>query len=230
MTKSRLNRWLYAIVTLIILYIGLMVFARISPACEPALAWVDRTTGLVRSDCYALFELLKDAAPLLIGVFAALLANAFQKRAAFIGFLRDEWYNIVATKTALVCFCRQSEKSEADALRAWSEISICIDRIRILYRNVGETDALIGRFPYEPLHDMRRALEDAIGLRHRHGSVDLSSGEIDWKATEHRIWTAFQALREVFLEELDLSEPDYPITQEGRIRQKQEGRKSRREP
>ena len=31
--------------------------------------------------------------------------------------------------------------------------------MRSVYQNVGETDDLIGIYPYAPLHDMRRALQ-----------------------------------------------------------------------
>lgn len=192
------------------------------------MTWAQFTPGHEK-----LFELLKEGAPLIIGVAAAILANAFQKRSAFIGFLRDEWYYIVETKTALMVFCRRPDKTMDDALDAWARISIAIDRMRIVYRNVGESDRLIGRYPYEPLHDMRRALEAAAGIGESDASSDVTRlvgrdetaaiRKADWRTAEQRVWTAFQALREVFLEELDLTEPDRPIVVPGAARRKETG-------
>ena len=222
MTRRRLNRILWTTVAGVALYGALMavvVFFGEAWFGEAFAGGVDNKV----------FGLLRDAAPLAIGIAAAILANAFQKRGRFIDFLRDEWYNIVETKTRLIRYARTPNKTYPNALEAWASLSSAIDRMRILYRNVGETDALIGYYPYEPLHDMRRAFEGAIGCEDSLNGAPItpkSEAEletVDWKAVEMKIWTAFTALREVFLEELDLREPDYPVLRPGAGRKKSPG-------
>ena len=195
MTRRRLNLILYGAIAAVSLFGVVMGWAKF---------WGGRDD---------VFDFLRDATPLVVGVAAAVLANAFQKRSAFIGFLRDEWYNIVETKTALICFCRRPEKSMDDALAAWSRISVAIDRMRILYRNVGETKELVGSYPYAPLHDMRWAIERGLCVQDplKDSFRDPAELDTDWRQVEQRIWIAFAALREVFLEELKLQEPDFPI-------------------
>jgi len=75
--------------------------------------------------------------------------------------------------------------------------------MRSVYQNVGETGDLIGLYPYAPLHDMRRALQTPIRAR--------TPIRRQKRATCARaILQSFYALRETFLEELDLEEPDHP--------------------
>jgi hypothetical protein len=76
--------------------------------------------------------------------------------------------------------------------------------MRSVYKNVGETSRMVGLYPYEPLHDMRRALQT---LEPR---VNPDPSE------EER-------LRERFLEELDLEPPDKPLLLPGALRTKSTG-------
>ena len=63
------------------------------------------------------------------------------------------------TKATLYTFCEKPFPSRKTIWRRSRRISSTIDNMRIVYRNVGETDSLIGLYPYAPLHDMRRALQ-----------------------------------------------------------------------
>jgi hypothetical protein len=89
--------------------------------------------------------------------------------------------------------------------------------MRVVYSNVGETDDLIGLYPYAPLHDMRRALQ-SVDPRKR---TDIPLEER--KLVRDAILQAFYALRESFLVELDIREPDSPIIPSGARRRKQPG-------
>jgi hypothetical protein len=89
--------------------------------------------------------------------------------------------------------------------------------MRIVYRNAGETDGLVGLYPYAPLHDMRRALQT---LDPRVAS-DITKEK---KAlVRDAILQSFYALRETFLEELDLEEPQHPLLITGSRRLKTPG-------
>ncbi|KAI9880392.1 MAG: hypothetical protein M1823_006740, partial [Watsoniomyces obsoletus] len=105
------------------------------------------------------YEYLRDMSLLIATGGVAYLTNVFQKRSGFTESLEEEWRGIVRTKAALYTFCEKPCPSTEDYLSAFSAISGTIDNMRIVYRNVGETDSLIGLYPYAPLHDMRRALQ-----------------------------------------------------------------------
>jgi len=112
---------------------------------------------------------------------------------------------MVRTKSALYTYCTKPYVSTDDYLAAFCRISETIDNMRIVYRNAGETDSLIGLYPFAPLHDMRRALQ-TLDPRKR---PDIPPEER--KLALDAILQSFYALREVFLDELDLEEPDRPM-------------------
>ena len=195
MTRVRLNRTLRRVYTLLF---ALFCLALATKLFENVRLWPGTNLGDI-------YEVLRDMALVIITVFAAYLANVFQKRATFVRSLEREWRRIVRTKAALFAYC-EAGKSDLDAyIEAYCEISQTLDNMRIVYRNVGETTDLIGLYPYEPLHDMRRALE----------SIDPRSGQPvsngEFVAAREAVLQAFAVLRETFLEELDLQEPAHPL-------------------
>ncbi|MEZ5843398.1 MAG: hypothetical protein R3D27_06635 [Hyphomicrobiaceae bacterium] len=153
----------------------------------------------------SIYDWLKDMALVLVTVVAAYLANVFQKRSKFVGALEREWRGIVKTKNALYVYCEKSYPTADDYLAAFSRISATIDNMRIVYRNVGETGALVGLYPYAPLHDMRRALQTIDPRKSKSITPEQQ------RLVREAILQAFYALRENFLEELDLEQPTHAL-------------------
>jgi len=152
-----------------------------------------------------IYEYIKDMSLLIATGGVAMISNVYQKRSNFIESLEEEWRRIVATKSALYAFCEKPFPTTDDYIAAFCRISETLDSMRIVYRNVGETDALVGLYPFAPLHDMRRALmtldprgENEITPDHR-------------KFVRDAVLQCFYALRETFIEELDLTSPDTPL-------------------
>lgn len=198
MTRTSLNRKLRLVYVSILLVIGVSLvatFADFIPGLPPALL---AAAGKI-------YQLVSDMALLIATLAAAYLANVFQKRASFVTALEDEWRNIVRTKSALFAFCEKPDPSADDYIIAYCRVSEVIDTMRVVYKNAGETDDLIGLYPYAPLHDMRRALQ-SIDPRKR---TDIGAQER--KLAGDAIMQSFFALRENFLEELDLEEPRHPL-------------------
>ena len=79
--------------------------------------------------------------------------------------------------------------------------------MRSVYQNVGETGDLIGLYPYAPAarHAARpadpRSAQESASARRRDAR----------NLVRDAILQSFYALRETFLEELDLEEPDHPL-------------------
>lgn len=168
-----------------------------------------------------LYEYLRDMSLLIATGGVAYLTNVFQKRSSFTESLEEEWRGIVKTKATLYTFCEKPFPSTEDYLAAFSAISCTIDNMRIVYRNVGETDELIGLYPYAPLHDMRRALQ-TLDPRKRQ---DIAADERT--LVRDAILQSFYALRETFLEELDLEEPSHSLLAAASRRVKRDGATSR---
>jgi len=149
------------------------------------------------------FQVIKDIVPLAIAIGAAYLAYCFQRRQAFLVSLRDLWKEFIEAKAELVEYTHNSEPDQMAFGKAHRTLSKAIDAVRGVYRNVGETDEAVGLYPFEPLHDMRRALQQL-------GWVE-STPE---KRTEarRRVIQAWNALRWAFLQEFSTPEPRHPIT------------------
>jgi hypothetical protein len=187
--------------------------------------FADHVPGLKGTGVEALlkdfYEFVRDMSLLIATGGVALVTNVYQKRSNFIESLEEEWRRMVATKSALFAYCEKPFPTTDDYIAAFCRISEALDNMRIVYRNVGETKTLIGLYPYAPLHDMRRALqsldprlEQEITPEHR-------------KLARDAILQGFYALRETFLEELDLAEPDHPLLIAGARRIKVSGEERR---
>jgi hypothetical protein len=163
------------------------------------------------------YEFLRDMSLLIATGGVAYIANIYQKRQSFIDALKQEWRDIIAAKSALFTYTQLEGPTTEQYLATFCKLSETIDNMRSVYQNVGETDALIGLYPYAPLHDMRRALQTLDPRKNPNPDADARALARD------AILQSFYALRETFLEELDLEEPDHPLLISGGRRAKVSG-------
>ena len=199
MTRSSLNRTLRRAYWILGLVLLVSIVAKLA----------DHIPGLAGTPLERLlkdiYDYLKDMSLVLITVIAAYLANVFQKRSLFLNALKEEWRNMVKAKSTLFTYTQLDNPTQEQYLAAFCAISESLDNMRAVYRNVGETNSLIGLYPYAPLHDMRRALQ----------TLKPASGRIytrdERELVRDAIMQSFYALRETFLEEMDLEAPDNPL-------------------
>jgi hypothetical protein len=211
MTRSTLRRTLRRIYALLIVVLGISFFAKIADHV-PGLAG----TGAERilKDAY---EFLRDMSLLMATGGVAYVADIYQKRASFVDALKEEWRDIIATKSVLFSYTQLERPTLEQYLASFCKLSETIDNMRSVYQNVGETDELIGIYPYAPLHDMRRALQTLDPRKAPDAGADARNLARD------AILQSFYALRETFLGELDLEEPDHPLLISGGRRSKRSG-------
>jgi hypothetical protein len=211
MTRSSLNRRL----TLIYFICGIVLSVSLAARLAKFVPGLEGSAFLEMAPL--VYDYMRDMALVFVTMVAAYLANVFQKRTKFVASLEEEWRAMVKTKTELVRFCERTEATHDDYLHAYGHISATLDNMRIVYRNVGETDQLVGLYPYSPLHDMRRALQ-SLDPR-RTGAIDPKQRAVACRAIQQ----SFSALRENFLEELDLEEPTHGLLVSGARRTKRSG-------
>lgn len=211
MTRSKLDRTLRRTYVVLGVILAISVAAKLAPRI-PGLEGTQ--AARFATDIY---DYLKDMSLVLVTVVAAYLANVFQKRSKFVERLEEEWRGMVRTKSALYTYCEKSDATPDDYLAAFSRISETIDNMRVVYSNVGETDTLIGLYPFSPLHDMRRALQTLDPRKNPEPDAEARS------LVRDAILQSFYALRETFLEELDLEQPDHPLLISGGRRAKKSG-------
>jgi len=211
MTRSTLRRTLRRIYALLIVVLGISFLAKIADHV-PGLAG----TGVekILKDGY---EFLRDMSLLIATGGAAYIANVFQQRSGFVEALKEEWRDIIATKSALFAYTQLERPTPEQYLATFCKLSETIDNMRSVYQNVGETRDLIGLYPFAPLHDMRRALQTLDPRK-------TPAPDPETRAlVRDAILQSFYGLRETFLEELDLEEPDRPLLISGGRRAKRVG-------
>lgn len=165
----------------------------------------------------SVYDWLKDMALVFVTVVAAYLANVFQKRAQFIAALKEEWRDIIRAKSEAFTFTQLEQPTLERYLGAFCTLSETIDNMRTVYGNVGETESQIGLYPFSPLHDMRRALQTLDPRKSATPSPD------ERRLVRDAVLQSFYALRESFLDELDLEAPDKPVLIFGGRRVKKPG-------
>jgi hypothetical protein len=199
MTRSTLQRALRRIYALIVLVLGISFLAKVADH----MPMLDGS-GLEKflKDTY---EYLRDMSLLIATGGVAYITNLFQKRASFVEALKEEWRDIITTKSALFAYTQLERPTEEQYIATFCKLSETIDNMRSVYQNVGETHDLIGLYPFAPLHDMRRALQ-TLDPR-KNAELEAPARNL----VRDAILQSFYALRETFLEELDLEEPDHPL-------------------
>jgi hypothetical protein len=150
-----------------------------------------------------IYSSIKDFSSLIIATGAAYLAYCFQRRQAFLISLRELWKEMIEAKGELIEYTHNPQPDRAAFRNAHRALSKAIDSVRGVYRNVGETEHQIGLYPFEPLHDMRKAL-DELGFS--------DSRPEKREATRRRIVQAWNALRWAFLKEFSAPQAARSIT------------------
>ena len=153
MTRSTLQRALRRIYALLVLVLGISFLAKIADHV-PILDGSGFEKFLKDS-----YEYLRDMSLLIATGGVAYITNMFQKRSSFVEGLKEEWRDIIATKSALFAYTQLEKPTLEQYIATFCRLSEAIDNMRSVYRNAGETNGLIGLYPYAPLHDMRRALQ-----------------------------------------------------------------------
>jgi hypothetical protein len=211
MTRSTLKATMRRVYALLGLVLAISLFAKFVDHIAPL-----RGSGLeaLLKDAY---EFLRDMSLLIATGGVAYIGNVYQRRSSFIEALKEEWRDIILAKSALFSYTQLERPTSEQYLAAFCKLSETIDNMRSVYQNVGETDAVVGLYPYAPLHDMRRALQ-TLDPR-KNPAPDAAARAL----VRDAILQSFYALRETFLGELDLEEPDHPLLISGGRRAKVSG-------
>ena len=211
MTRSTLRRTLRRSYLVLFVVLAVSLLTKLAEHV-PGLAGTPYET--IAKDIY---EYLKDMALVLVTVVATFLAGIYQRRQSFLAALKEEWREIIRAKSALFAYTQLEQPTRDDYMRAFLAVSETLDNMRTVYANVGETNSLIGIYPFAPLHDMRRALQTLDPAKNPALTTD------DRKLARDAILQSFYALRDAFLEELDLEPPDRPLLAMGGRRRKTSG-------
>ena len=147
------------------------------------------------------YQTYRDLIPLIIALPAAFLAQAFQRRAAYVQGLRAVWSEMVGAIAAAMTYTdvpAPSKESYADVLR---RLSTAIEAVRGFYSNVPSGVSSSGWFPFEPVKQIRDQIRTL-------GFGDEATAERRADAQE-QIYAMWKRARERFLAELEVEVPTH---------------------
>lgn len=151
------------------------------------------------------FFFFKDMAAYILLGFAPIVGYIFTARQIFVQKLEQEWRRVVEVKSDIVGYTFNPD--EKDYYSVYSKLSSAIDHMRCVYRNVGEDRFHLGLYPFQTLHDFRKAL-DIINPR-SHKNNPITQKEL--KISRDIVIDSFQTFRDIFLIEIAPPEPKFAI-------------------
>ena len=188
MTRRQLLYWVSIVIGIYLLAIVIGVFIRIFPL---------RAKEIV-------YSTYKDLLPFVIAIPAAWLGYCFQRRSSYLQALRALYADLVRVANRAVEYTRwDDERSEKDFRETIEQLSIAIDSVRGVFKNVPRQDYPLGLYPYENLKEIRRI----IGW--------LGFGE-QWSKEKNRahecIAKLWVEMHSALLQEFDMAIPIVPIS------------------
>ena len=148
------------------------------------------------------FGTFKDMIPFLIAIPAAWLSYCIQRRAAYLQQLRSLWSKLIDAVQTAVQYTYKTQPSQEDFAVTLVKISIAIEEIRGLFKNLGETEHNSGLYPFEPLKDIYGQLLEL-------GHSDTFARD-NAKVVRKRIFALWKDVRREFLREFEREEPTFP--------------------
>jgi hypothetical protein len=146
MTRIRLRITILLIILIYLIAILFGIYLFYNDTHEPK----DKTNYII----------YKDLIPLIIAIPAAYLVFCFQRRSNFLITLRQVWTDIVISVNNARQYILTTNPTEKDYNEALSKLSISIDQVRVLYKNIEETRTHQGLYAYESLKTIYSLIQD----------------------------------------------------------------------
>jgi len=106
------------------------------------------------------FGTFKDLTPLFLGIAAAWLGYCVQRRHSYKQQLRTLWSKLVEAVQQALQYTHLSKPTEDQFSSVLTNLSIAIDEVRGVFKNLSETDGYGGLYPFEPIKDIFGLIEE----------------------------------------------------------------------
>ena len=141
----------------------------------------------------------KDLLPLVIAIPAAYLAFAFQRRSSYLQALRGLWTHMVGAVSAALAYTDTPWPSRDQQQQVLHALSVAIEEVRGVFKNVRAEGAPDGWYPFEPVKQIYAEIRD-LG----HGGAATAERRA---AARARISDMWKRSRTRLLSEFDRDEP-----------------------
>jgi hypothetical protein len=163
-----------------------------------------------------IFTFMKEMSVYVLLCITPYVAYIFSLRQKFIEKIETEWRRVVEIKSDIMDYTYNPKPEKYSEI--FKKLSCAIDNMRCIYKNVGQDRRHIGYYPFETLHDFRRALES---INPSHLKNTLTAEQLS--ELRRRVDESFKAFRDIFLIEIDPPEPELPIILRNMSRLKEDG-------
>lgn len=181
MTRKKLKNVLLAVIAVYTLVLTLGI----------AIYYLDNSCKKIH------YQIYKDLIPFTIAIPAAYLGFCFQQRSSFLQSLRLLWSNLILAVNDAIQYTHLEEPTVDQFSKTMTALSKCIDEVRGVYKNLGETPNEIGLYPFECLKDILKVIS----------KLGYNKIDTDKKAARAEINECWREMRQSFLAEFDRSEP-----------------------
>lgn len=106
------------------------------------------------------YETYKDLINLFVPIPAAVLAFSFQRRLSYVQAARTMWRTVLNAVHAARGYTLLTEPSEQEYRQVIEGLAVALDEVRSLFRNLPVKGKPKGWYPFEPLRDMLRIVEE----------------------------------------------------------------------
>ncbi len=182
MIKETFNRRIFVIIVVFVLLVVLGVI----------LSLIDSTNNRIY------YSTFKDLIPLVLGIAASYITYLVQQRLSFLKQLNIIWSETVSVIQHAAHFCEKNEKDEETYYQYLINISIVIDDIRGLYKNLEEDYDGVGLYPFEPI-------KEVYVLFKKYGMSDNK----DSNNCKNMIYKLWKSMRKEFLKEFNRQIPSF---------------------
>jgi hypothetical protein len=156
-------------------------------------------------DCSAdrrVYSTFKDLLPLFLGIAAVWLGYCAQRRNAYQQQLRSLWSSLVEGVHCALQYCELQSPTEEEYRAVLTKLSVAIDEVRGVFRNLPDPSADRGLYPFEPVKNIYLLVED-LGFGQQCGGC---ASQKCYK----QIFALWKDVREEILKEFDREVPTFP--------------------
>ena len=144
------------------------------------------------------YNAFRDIVPFVFGIPAAYLGYCFQRRQSYMESLRSLWTKLVHAVQESIRYTFDPTPTQSEHAHILMQLAIAVDEVRGVYKNIGERAGHVGVYPYEPIKEIYKAVDEL-------GHGELSSDER--ALARQRIKGHWRSIRANFLDEFDRAEP-----------------------
>jgi hypothetical protein len=143
----------------------------------------------------------KDLIPLVIAIPAAYLAFAFQRRSSYLQALRSVWEHMIAAVAGAMTYTDTTSPSQEQQVQTLNRLSVVIEEVRGVFRNVPVPSEPEGWYPFEPVKQIYQEIRDLGFGEHATPAARAASRD--------RIYRMWKANRVQLLAEFDRDLPTH---------------------